>query len=354
MNAKALIFYSLKGNGMAKFSKSDLLTLQRYPLSVKIGRTQARIMEFHRELNGRFYISLSGGKDSTILLHIVRQMYPEIPAVFVDTGLEYPEIRRFVKGIDNVEWLRPNMRFSDVISQYGYPVVGKEAARTIYYAKRGSEWAIQKMNGNFKDGTPSTRYQRFKKYRYLIDAPFPVSSQCCEELKKKPLRKFERENKLFPMTAVMAEESFLRQTSWMNHGCNSFDSKRIMSAPMAFWTEQDALAYIKLTGIPYSEIYGDIVPKNNQQSLFAEDQKLMTTGCRRTGCFACMFGVHLERGPNRFQKMFLTHPKLHYYCIHTLGCGQVMDYMGINYFPASERKREHDERVEESEYAFER
>jgi len=64
--------------------------------------------------------------------------------------------------------------------------------------------------------------------------------------------------------------------------------------------------------------------------------------------------VHLEREPNRFQKMFLTHPKLHYYCIHTLGCGQVMDYMGINYFPASERKREHDERVEESEYAFER
>jgi len=339
---------------MSIFSRSDLLTLQNYPLHIKIGRTQARIMEFHREMNGRFYVSFSGGKDSTVLLHLVRQLYPEIPAVFVDTGLEYPEIRHFVKSIDNVEWLRPEMRFGEVVSQYGYPVVGKEAARAIYYARRGSEWAVQKMNGNFKDGTLSTRYQRYIKYRYLIDAPFPISSHCCEVMKKRPLKKFEKLNKLYPMTAVMAEESYLRQTTWMRHGCNSFDSKRIMSNPMAFWTEQDILTYIKRTGIPYSEIYGDIVPKNNQISLFDEGQKLMTTGCRRTGCFACMFGVNQEPEPNRFQKMFITHPKLHYYCIHTLGCGQVMDYMGINYFPVSERKREYDERVEDREYALER
>lgn len=337
---------------MQKFTKNDLLALQRYPLSVKIGRTQARVMEFYRETKGRFYVSFSGGKDSTVLLDIVRRMYPEIPAVFVDTGLEYPEIRRFVKGVDDVQWLRPQMRFGEVVSEYGYPVVGKEAARAIYYAKRGSEWAIQKMNGNFKDGTASTRYQRYKKYRYLIDAPFPVSSHCCEVMKKRPLKRFEKENKLFPMTAVMAEESYLRQTTWMTHGCNSFDSKRVMSTPMAFWTEQDVLAYIKLTGIPYSEIYGEIVPKDNQQSLYDDGQKLMTTGCRRTGCFACMFGVHLEPEPNRFQKMFLTHPKLHYYCIHTLGCGQVMDYMVIHYFPTPER--EYEERAETLEYALER
>jgi len=74
---------------MSIFSRSDLLTLQNYPLYIKIGRTQARIMEFHREMNGRFYVSFSGGKDSTVLLHLVRQLYPEIPAVFVDTGLDY-------------------------------------------------------------------------------------------------------------------------------------------------------------------------------------------------------------------------------------------------------------------------
>ena len=49
----------------------------------------------------------SGGKDSTVLLDLVRKLYPGIVAVFVDTGLEYPEIREFVKRFENVEWLKP-------------------------------------------------------------------------------------------------------------------------------------------------------------------------------------------------------------------------------------------------------
>ena len=53
------------------------------------------------------YISFSGGKDSTVLLDIARQVYPDIKAVYVDTGLEYPEVRNFVKSVNNVEWLHP-------------------------------------------------------------------------------------------------------------------------------------------------------------------------------------------------------------------------------------------------------
>ena len=44
-------------------------------------------------LPGQVYVSFSGGKDSTVLLHIVREMYPNIEAVFVNTGLEYPEFK---------------------------------------------------------------------------------------------------------------------------------------------------------------------------------------------------------------------------------------------------------------------
>lgn len=40
-----------------------------------------------------FYLSFSGGKDSTVLMDIARQIDNRILAVFVDTWLEYPQIR---------------------------------------------------------------------------------------------------------------------------------------------------------------------------------------------------------------------------------------------------------------------
>lgn len=90
-----------------------------------------------------------------MLLDLARRAFPDIPAVFVDTGLEYPEIREFVKTVPNVTWLRPEMPFSKVISEYGYPVVSKDVARRVRYAKRGSPWALCHLNGLNADGTPS-------------------------------------------------------------------------------------------------------------------------------------------------------------------------------------------------------
>jgi len=296
--------------------------MQNYPFSVKVGRTQARIMEYYNNLNSKIYVAFSGGKDSTVLLDIVRRMYPDVLAVFCDTRLEYPELRKFVKTIPNVKWLYPEKTFAEVIKEKGYPVVGKEVSRTIYYAQRGSLWALQKMNGNFKNGTKAERYQRCIKYKYLMDAPFPISAACCEEMKIKPFMRFERQSGLHPITGVMAEESYLRQSAWMKKGCNSFSGKRAMSNPMSFWTEQDVLQYLKLTGIPYASVYGDIVEENG---------KLKTTGCRRTGCFACMYGMNREKEPNRYQLMKQTHPRLYDYCVNTLKCGEVLDFMGVKY-----------------------
>ena len=78
-----------------QFTKEYLAELQGYPLSMKLALTRQRIREWvNRFGEDGVYVSFSGGKDSTVLLHIVREMYPNIPAVFVDTGLEYPEIRK--------------------------------------------------------------------------------------------------------------------------------------------------------------------------------------------------------------------------------------------------------------------
>jgi 3'-phosphoadenosine 5'-phosphosulfate sulfotransferase (PAPS reductase)/FAD synthetase len=92
--------------------------------------------------------------------------------------------------------------------------------------------------------------------------------------------------------------------------------------PLGFWTERDILQYIKDTKIPYSSVYSDIAEHEGH---------LFMTGARRTGCMFCMFGVHLEKGINRFMRMQETYPKLWDYCIHKLGCGKVLSYIGVPY-----------------------
>ena len=120
-----------------------LLELQALPLERKIQITQARILEWNKHYNGKIVVSFSGGKDSTVLLDLVRRVAPDTRAVFSNTGLEYAEIQRFVKSFDNVDIVTPKMRFDQVISTYGYPLISKEVAEAIYYARR-----IRSQNGN--------------------------------------------------------------------------------------------------------------------------------------------------------------------------------------------------------------
>ena len=122
---------------MGERTIQDLQQLQGLPLNLKIRMTKDRIRQWINAYgeNG-VYVSFSGGKDSTVLLHLVREDYPNVKAVFVDTGLEYPEIRQFVKTFNNVDWLKPKMNFKKVIEKYGYPFFGKEISSTIYGARK--------------------------------------------------------------------------------------------------------------------------------------------------------------------------------------------------------------------------
>lgn len=138
--------YEYSSNGKIH-DKQRLKELQALPLWRKIQITQARIIEWYAHFNGQVYISFSGGKDSTVLLHIARKIFPDIPVVFSNTGLEYPEIQSFAKS-KGAEFVYPKMRFTDVIKTYGYPIISKEVSEAIYYARRISSRERERESGS--------------------------------------------------------------------------------------------------------------------------------------------------------------------------------------------------------------
>jgi 3'-phosphoadenosine 5'-phosphosulfate sulfotransferase (PAPS reductase)/FAD synthetase len=241
----------------------------------------------------------------------------------VNTGLEYPEIQKFVKTFDNVRIVYPRHTFREVISEYGYPIIGKEVAERVCNARKCIDSGYKKyiehyyqLTGQFPTQESRLKYEKqlksgymFTKYKSLLNVDFKISSVCCNFLKKSPIKKLNKKN----ITAQMAAESQLRTQKWLQHGCNLFDGKHPISNPMSFWRQQDVLRYIKINNLPIASVYGDIVEKDGQTSLF--DTELCTTGCDRTGCIYCGFGAHLEKGEGRFQKLKRTHPRLWEYCI---------------------------------------
>lgn len=180
-----------------KYTSEDLKAMQARSLERKIQVTQTRLIEWYQKFEGKVYVSFSGGKDSTVLLHIARQLYPDIEAVFVDTGLEYPEIRDFVKTVDNVTWLRPEMNFKKVIETYGYPLISKDVAKQISAARRGAKSAILAFDGKDVAGNETEYRKRYKKWKPLYQSDIPISEKCCEIMKKsllKSTRKKQAEN----------------------------------------------------------------------------------------------------------------------------------------------------------------
>lgn len=114
--------------------KIYLRQMQALPLIAKVRMSQQRIREWYNYFEGNVFISFSGGKDSTVLTHVVHEYYPDVPLVFCNTGLEYPEIQSFARKM-GAEFIRPKMRFDEVVSTYGYPIIGKEVAEAIHYAR---------------------------------------------------------------------------------------------------------------------------------------------------------------------------------------------------------------------------
>ena len=288
---------------MAEITKDYLRQRQSLPLEAKVAFSENRIREFYNQTEGKVYVAFSGGKDSTVLLDIVRSLYPTIPAVFNNTRQDFPEIRSFVNETPNVVKLSPVKKFRQVLEEDGWPVISKKTAK-----------ALNKLQTLQKDDPMFETYENLisERWRFLKDAPFKISAFCCEALKKRPAKMYEKATGRAPILGMMASDSDQRELTYMRRGgCNSY-TRNTGSWPLAIWRERDIWEYIKNRGLPHSSIYDK--------------------GYYRTGCMFCLFGIHLDcgfKGENRIQTLARTHPKLWEFYLNRTRLGEVMEYMGF-------------------------
>ena len=195
----------------------------------------------------------------------------------------------------------------------------------------GSVLRLARMTGNLtRDGQikatiPDKDRSAFSqvRYKFLLTAPFSVSNKCCSIFKKNMSHTYNHKNNMHPILGSMASESRLRTQKWLENGCNGFDLKEPISNPLSFWFDSDILLYIKENNVPICKVYGDIVTDyaaegqcDGQMSfadygLFDKQPILTTSGCKRSGCLGCGFGLLLEERPNRLELIDqVSNPKI--------------------------------------------
>lgn len=267
----------------------QLREMQSWPLDQKIYHSLEVIDTFYQRLNGKCYVSFSGGKDSTIVLWLARKIYPNIKGCFCNTGNEYPYIVKFVRSFENIDWIQPKLKPKEVLAKYGFPLVSKqiselaEVGRNHKETKRGLQVLGIEKDSKFRHKIPN-------KYRYLCFARYNTSNLCCTKLKKIPFHNYEKEYNVFPILGTMASESTMRMKEYIiSGGCNVFSKDgRNKSMPLSIWLEKDVWECIEKYHIPISEIYHK--------------------GAKRTGCMFCGFGCQFK-DDNRLKLVYDLYPK---------------------------------------------
>lgn len=281
---------------------------QSLPLERKIAMTEWRISEAVDRFGFKAVaVSYSTGKDSDVLSHIIRQLYPDLLHIFANTTCEYREslqhYRRQRERFNLIMSLpKPEWNFNRVVEEYGYPMLSKDISRNNRaYRNAKSE----------KTRNTILNYMQRHMSKYIKYLNVKLSDKCCEILKHGQIEKLEKQLGIeCSIIATTAEESQLRQFNWVNYGCNVFEhTKNPRSRPMSFWTEKDVWDYIKYYNLEISEVY-------------------TKHGYRRNGCMFCGFGVHLEKSPNRIQLLQKTHPSSHEYLVRNFG--DIFKECGIN------------------------
>jgi 3'-phosphoadenosine 5'-phosphosulfate sulfotransferase (PAPS reductase)/FAD synthetase len=261
--------------------------LYELPPELKVEKTKARIREFYSHFGGDVFLSFSGGKDSTVLGHIIRNMpepYCDIEFVFFDTHNEDESVYDIVK-----EWgatvVSSPYTPREVVDKVGYPLFNKEIAEMIEAMQKKRAWVNDVSHSRRK----KTKEQIERRYMLFVNSPLRISAKCCDESKKKPSKKFTKETGKYPIVATLAVESLLRMQNYLRTGCNSFEGK-IKSVPISFWKKSDILWYIAQHDLKIADCYKAKI--TNYPLLGYKTCTLC--GKDQTGCLYCGFGKGME------------------------------------------------------------
>lgn len=235
-----------------------------------------------------FYISFSGGKDSTVLSALIDMALPnnQIPRVYVNTGIELNMIRDFVfdvaKTDDRVVIIKPSVQIKTMLEREGYPFKSKEHSLYVSEYQRMGE-----KSGEYKRYMfPEEKRKRYGcpkilRYQFTPEFDLKISKKCCDELKKKPLKKWMKENdKTFCITGMIREEGGSRN----NISCINLKQKKFH--PLAPVTKAWEEWLISEYNIEICDIYK---PPYNFD---------------RTGCKGCPFAINLQHELDTLEKYF--------------------------------------------------
>ena len=228
----------------------------------------------------KFYVSFSGGKDSTIVHHLIDEALPNnnIPRVYINTGIEYVDMVEYVRSLeqndDRIQIVNAGVNIRQMLDQYGYPFKSKEFAKTVY-THQNHPWSktVQKyLNGS------SRRFQCPAKLRYIFEdqTPFKISHLCCKKLKKDAFKKWTKESgKTVPILGLRMAEGGERSN---RPQCVNYSAKGDIQnfKPINPCTDEWCDWYIQSRRIELCKLY---YPPFN---------------FKRTGCKGCPFAIDLQ------------------------------------------------------------
>lgn len=265
-----------------------LAELQALPLQDKVEVSKELIKK--GLAIGKPVVMWSGGKDSTVLLHMVRQLEPNVPVIWNNTGVEFPETWHFIKRIRQ-EWEldlyiakpKDGVNFWWCVERYGYPLFGKFI--------RLSDHKHQQ--------------RRLSKQQEKAVAVARISSYCCDWLKKKPTDTLTRQlGGKVDIIGNMTSESRQRWFAWLD--CGEFylakSTGRWKLYPMYFWMDDDVWAYHEAYNLPHCKLYD--------------------MGHKRNGCWTCGMDIAFPR--NHLAILRHSHPKLWHFLMVDKGLGQIL------------------------------
>lgn len=351
--------YDIMAEKHADLNRREFAMRQTWPYEAKVRHARRMVDNFYGEIcnvqERNVHVSV-GGLDSITLLIFIRDVcHLDVPGISVSC-LEDKSVQKIHKEL-GIECLKPLKSKVEVLQEFGWPVLSKEIAGKISLLQRATEKnatvrhaILTGETGEYGGNKTGSRMKMSQKWLEKFGgadpegaalgyaaAPFKVSDRCCYYLKERPCDIWAKEHNSVPYLGLMASEGGRRAKSLAMNGCNYYSKSATRSAPFAIFSRQDLLQLALDLNVPVPEIYGTIERD--------ESGRLYTTGAQRTGCSMCGFGVHLEKRPHRFDRLYERNPKEWEFWMKNAvvdpetgeryGWGRILDYIGVPWTPES-------------------